>query len=473
MSAEAVDALKQKGNDFFGKKEYDEAIEAYSEALALDPTNAVILCNRAICYIRTEKYGAALEDANKAIEKDASNPKAYYRRGAANMSLLKHKAALEDFRTVVKLCPQDPVAKQKLSICEKEVRRIAFEEAIESEQTKALWESFDPKSIRIEPEYAGPRTCATMEDALAIAEFQRGEKRVHKALVCDMLIRARVLFMSLPSLVDVTVPAGRRITVCGDTHGQYYDLLNIFEKNGWPSRENPYLFNGDFVDRGSFSTEVILLLLAFKLADPDCLHLTRGNHESRNLNRAYGFEGEVLAKYNQTVYMLFQEVFCVFPLAIVLNKQVFVVHGGLPSQEGVTLDDIRAIRRDGDIPDSGIMCDLLWADPFPGNGRIASKRGVGMQFGADVTESFLRENGLSLLVRSHEVKERGYEEMHNGKCITIFSAPNYCDQMGNMGAYIHFTADASGKLSKDFVQFQCVPHPNVRPMAYSNMSQLM
>ena len=108
------------------------------------------------------------------------------------------------------------------------------------------------------------------------------------------------------SLVDVDIPASAHITVCGDTHGQYYDLLNIFEKNGDPSAENPYLFNGDFVDRGSFSVEVIMTLMAWKVSEPSCMHLTRGNHEAKSLNKIYGFEGEVKAKFNLTLMEVFR-----------------------------------------------------------------------------------------------------------------------------------------------------------------------
>lgn len=119
------------------------------------------------------------------------------------------------------------------------------------------------------------------------------------------------------------------MTVCGDTHGQYYDLLNIFKINGNPSETNPYLFNGDFVDRGSFSVEVIVLLFAWMAHNPKCMYLTRGNHEAKNMNKLYGFEGELLHKYDNRTYDLFSEIFNHLPLCFVLNKKVFVCHGGL------------------------------------------------------------------------------------------------------------------------------------------------
>jgi len=142
-----------------------------------------------------------------------------------------------------------------------------------------------------------------------------------------------------------------------------------------------------------------------------------------------------------------------------------VVHGGIPTKEGVTIQDIEKVDRNRDIPDDGIMCDMLWADPQKGQGLAPSKRGVSYQFGPDVTNKFLDLNGLSMLVRSHEVKMDGYEEECNGRLVTIFSAPNYCDSVGNKGAYIQFKGSDMKPVYK---QFEASPHPNVKPMQYSN-----
>ena len=252
------------------------------------------------------------------------------------------------------------------------------------------------------------------------------------------------------------------VTVCGDTHGQFYDVMNIFEINGYPSDSNPYLFNGDFVDRGSFSVEVILTFLLFKMACPESIYLTRGNHETKNMNRIYGFEGEVKAKFDDKIFDLFLEVFCQLPLAAVIENRVFVTHGGIPV-EPVTLDQIKLVKRGCEPPESGLMSDLLWSDPQPMNGKSPSKRGVGFSFGPDITDAFLEKNDLKLLVRSHEVKDEGYLVEHGGKTITVFSAPNYCDSIGNKGAFIHFGKD----LEPKFTQFKEVTHPEIRPMAYA------
>ncbi|KAJ9082219.1 Palmitoyl-protein thioesterase 1 [Entomophthora muscae] len=258
-------------------------------------------------------------------------------------------------------------------------------------------------------------------------------------------------------MVDISIPSDARLTVCGDTHGQYYDLLNIFEKNGGPpSPTNMYLFNGDFVDRGSFSVEIIFTLLAYKLLYPKGVFLNRGNHETDNMNKVYGFEGEVKAKYPFT--------FNALPLAHLIQNKILVVHGGLFSKDDVTLDDIRKINRFCQPPNEGLMCELLWSDPQPQNGRSPSKRGIGIQFGPDVTHNFLEKNNLDLLIRSHEVKDAGYVIEHEGKCVTVFSAPNYCDSVGNDGAFINI----SPELELKYTRFKAVPHPNVRPMQYAN-----
>ena len=255
--------------------------------------------------------------------------------------------------------------------------------------------------------------------------------------------------------------------MCGDTHGQFYDLLNIFKINGNPSPTNRYLFNGEFVDRGSYSLENVMTLFAWKVLYPGAVHLSRGNHEGLSMNRVYGFEGEVRKKYDDFVFSLFSEVFNALPTGHVLNKQVFVTHGGLYSDDNVTLEQLNKCNRFGEIPESGLICESLWADPQPMNGRSPSKRGVGLSFGPDVTEKFLKNNNLSLVVRSHEVQEEGYVEMHNGKCITVFSAPNYCDSLGNKGAFIRFQG---ATMKPKYTQFKHVPHPGKRPMQYSNAS---
>jgi len=484
--------LKNQGNDQLKIGHFLQAIGFYTKALEFSPTNAIILSNRAQAYIKVENYGLAMADASAALESDPSYAKAYYRRGSAQFALGHLKEAKKDFRTVCQLNPKSKDARAKLKACEKSIREAAFRKAIESEMTAPLSESYDPNSIVINDSYDGPNPIVSgptddmdmeaslfqpgklpREFVLAAMEYFKDQKLIHKRYVARLLLSCKKYFETVSSLTEISVPteapehdptAEPRVTVCGDTHGQYYDVLNIFqEKNGYPSATNPYLFNGDFVDRGSFSVEVILTYLLWKLHDPGCIYLTRGNHETKNMNKIYGFEGEVKAKYDDQIFELFLEVFSHLPLAAVIGKKVFCCHGGISTDENVMLDDIRKIRRGSEPPETSLMSDLLWSDPQPFPGKSPSKRGVGFAFGPDITQNFLDRNGLSLLVRSHEVKEEGYLVEHGGKTITVFSAPNYCDTMGNKGAFIHFDKT----LEPKFTQFESVPHPDVKPMAYS------
>jgi serine/threonine-protein phosphatase 5 len=483
-------ALKDDGNKQLQVGHFMEAIKFYSHGLEYRPQNAIILSNRALAYIKIENYGLALQDSEKAIKSDPSYAKGYYRRASANFALNHYKLARKDLRQVCKLKPKDKDARSKLNDCEKAVREELFCKAIEAEQTAPLSSTYDPGKADVSSNYDGPHPnsflltdmdveAALFEPGKLPLEFvlnsiahMKAQKLIHKRYVSRVLLACREYFSKLNSLMEISIPLespahdpeGKpRLTVCGDTHGQFYDVLHIFELNGMPSRNNPYHFNGDFVDRGSFSVEVILTFLLFKLCDPECIYLCRGNHETKNMNKIYGFEGEVKAKYDDQIFQLFLEVFEWLPLAAVIESKIFVTHGGIPTDPTVKLDDVRKVKRGMEPPEKGLMSDLLWSDPQPFPGKSPSKRGVGFSFGPDITAAFLERNNLDLLVRSHEVKEEGYLVEHGGKTITVFSAPNYCDSMGNKGAFIHF--DAS--LVPKFTQYDCVPHPNVKPMAYA------
>jgi len=452
----------------FVEQDYPQAIELYSNAIDFCPT-AVLYANRSIAYLRTECVGYALTDATKAIELDRGYVKGYYRRAAAYMSLGKFKLALKDFEAVVTARPNDKDAKTKFTECSKIVRKLAFEKAIAvDENKKCVADSIDLDSIAVESDYCGP----ALEDGLVTQEFvknlmewYKSQKTLHRKFAYKILIDIKKYLVELPSLIDITIPDDKEFTVCGDIHGQFYDLMNIFKINGLPSESNPYLFNGDFVDRGSFSVECIFVLFSFKLLYPNSFFMSRGNHETCNMNQMYGFDGEVKAKYNAQMAELFTEVYNWLPLCHCLNKRVLVMHGGLFSNSEVTLDDIRSTDRNRQPPDEGIMCELLWSDPQPQPGLAPSKRGVGCQFGPDVTENFLKLNKLDYIIRSHEVKPEGYEVLHDGKCITVFSAPNYCDSIGNKGAFIRLKGD---QMVPKYTTYEAVPHPDIRPMAYAS-----
>ncbi|KAJ3220907.1 Serine/threonine-protein phosphatase 5 [Clydaea vesicula] len=482
LKAEEIKAL---ANKLFSDHKYNDAVEQYTLAISYNPKVPAYYTNRAICYLKTEFYGAAVRDADKAIELDKNYVKGYYRRAVGNMALGNFKEAVKDFRNVCKVAPNDRDARLKLIECEKEFKRIEFEKAIACDEHFDIVERIgNVDEIVLEQSYSGPHLPSeggiTLEFIKEMMECFKTQGKLHRKYVLKLLMEVKQQLEKLESLVDITIPSNGKITVCGDIHGQYYDLLNIFEKNGLPSETNMYLFNGDFVDRGSFSVECILTLLSFKLLYPNAMHLSRGNHEANDMNKVYGFEGEVVAKYNELTFKLFSEVFNAVPLGQVIGGKILVIHGGLFSRDDVSLDEVilkifllnltkicvklRKINRFRQPGHEGLMCELLWSDPQPELGRSPSKRGVGIQFGPDVTENFLKFNNLDLLIRSHEVKQDGYTADHNGKCITIFSAPNYCDSVGNKGAYIHITPD----LKLKYNQFVAVSHPqNVKPMQYA------
>ena len=215
----------------------------------------------------------------------------------------------------------------------------------------------------------------------------------------------------------------------------------------------------DFVNRCVFGLECIVTLIGFKLLYPDYFFISRGNHEDKEMNERYGFKREIMSKYNdERIHDCFMEFFKPPPLGHILNGEILVLHGGLFNKTDVTLDEIKKINRYIDVPISGLMCELLWSDPKEEKGISPSERGAGVYFGPDVTENFLKRNNLTLLIRSHEVRMEGYQIEQEGKTITIFSAPNYCDQVGNKGALIKF----KGKDMKlIFIQFDASPHPLV------------
>jgi serine/threonine-protein phosphatase 5 len=266
-------------------------------------------------------------------------------------------------------------------------------------------EKINENDLNVEGSYNGPvleeNTAIDMKWIENTLAFLRDQKKIHKKYLWILIKRCKQILDKEANIVNVDVNGSsvREITVCGDIHGQFYDFLNIFKLNGYPSVDRPYLFNGDFVDRGSFSVECMIGLMIFKVWNPACMYLNRGNHENPDLNKMYGFEGEVLAKYCQSTFVLFKNLFYHLPLAHVINKKVLVLHGGLFEKDGVKLDDILKIQRRSPIPSTGLMCDMLWADPTYMNGRHKSKRGVSIEFGPDITMKFLEENDLSNLIR--------------------------------------------------------------------------
>uniref|UniRef100_A0A8C9A464 Serine/threonine-protein phosphatase n=1 Tax=Prolemur simus TaxID=1328070 RepID=A0A8C9A464_PROSS len=227
-----------------------------------------------------------------------------------------------------------------------------------------------------------------------------------------LCLKSREIFLSQPILLELEAP----LKICGDIHGQYYDLLRLFEYGGFPPESN-YLFLGDYVDRGKQSLETICLLLAYKIKYPENFFLLRGNHECASINRIYGF-------YDECEWSECPEA------AQVLNGTFCCLSPDLQSME-----QIRRIMRPTDVPDQGLLCDLLWSDPDKDvQGWGENDRGVSFTFGAEVVAKFLHKHDLDLICRAHQVVEDGYEFFAKRQLVTLFSAPNYCGEFDNAGA---------------------------------------
>jgi len=244
-----------------------------------------------------------------------------------------------------------------------------------------------------------------------------------------IVVESKKVLINQPGLLELEAP----IQICGDIHGQYHDLLRMFEYCGFPPDAN-YLFLGDFVDRGKNGLECICLLLAYKIKYPENFFLLRGNHECASINRIYGFYDECKRRYNIKLWKKFQEVFNVLPIAAVVDEKIFCVHAGL-SPDLQSMKQIQDIMRPTDVPDAGLLCDLMWSDPDADiTGWAENDRGVSYTFGADVVGKFLQKHDFDLVVRAHQVVEDGYEFFADRQLVTIFSAPNYCGEFDNAGA---------------------------------------
>lgn len=461
-SNEEAVAFKNEGNVAFKDQDWMKAIALYTKAINADDTVATFYTNRAQAHIKVEEYGSAVLDATKALELDPSLTKAFYRRACANTAILRHSDAVRDWKIVLKKNPKDLVAKRQCDECSKLIKRDAFYKAIEIGDMPSAAEGLDLEHMAVDDKYDGTRLGKEMTQDFIddmIQRFKDG-KKLHRKYVFQIILAVKDIVYKEPTMVEMEVLNDDQLTVCGDTHGQFFDLLNIFALNGFPSATHSYLFNGDFVDRGSWSCEIALLLYSYKWLRPDKFFLNRGNHETDDMNRMYGFEGECKAKYSERVFKVFSESFSALPLATLIGSKYLTLHGGLFSDDKITLDDIRKLNRHAQRQpgQSGLMMEMLWTDPQEENGRGPSKRGVGLQFGPDVTKRFCDANGLEAVIRSHEVRMQGVSSEHNDKCITVFSAPNYCDSTNNKGAYINIKKN----YKLDFQRFDAVPHPDIK-----------
>lgn len=292
------------------------------------------------------------------------------------------------------------------------------------------------------------------------------EGKITEDDVCRLCKDAMAVFRAEPNVVRLE----GNLNIVGDIHGQYYDLMKVFEIGG-KIEEVPYLFLGDYVDRGTFSCEVVLFLLALKVAHPKRIFCLRGNHECRALTRTFNFKNECLHKYSARVYDAFMDVFDTLPLCALLDSKFLCCHGGIgPSFH--TLDDINRIVRFSEPPEAGPMCDLLWADPTPDeDDETQSKpflpnatRGCSYLFNSKAALRFLKDNQLLSIVRAHEAQKEGFK-MHKKDpendfpaVITLFSAPNYCDVYKNKAAILKYQ-----NTLINIRQFKQTQHPYCLP----------
>jgi serine/threonine-protein phosphatase PP1 catalytic subunit len=284
--------------------------------------------------------------------------------------------------------------------------------------------------------------------------------------------RAKAIFLKQPVLLELRPP----IVIVGDTHGQFHDTLRIFESGRGRPGEAQFLFLGDYVDRGRNSIENVCLLLAYKIKYPTTFFMLRGNHECSYINRIYGFWEDCLKMWSSDdheQWRLFGDVFNCLPIAAIIERKIFCVHGGL-SPRLHSLDDIRRLDRPLEVPEEGLLCDLVWADP---DGDIdnwgPNERGTSVCFGQPQVEAFLAQFGFDLVCRAHQAVMEGFEFPFrpDQSLITLFSAPNYCYEFDNKGAILHvdeslfcsFTQLDAREYPRD--ELEAVERPGTPPRA--------
>ena len=282
-----------------------------------------------------------------------------------------------------------------------------------------------------------------------IADIRAGHHLAENEIMILFDKLAEVLYQE-PTLVPMQLP----ITICGDIHGQLYDLFELLRVGGDVQSTN-YLFLGDYVDRGYFSLETFTYLVCLKLRYPGHVMLLRGNHECRMVNGSYGLYQETLNTYGHAgVYKRTNEIFDLLPIAAIVNDSILCVHGGLsPSIKYV--EQIPIYNRNEELPTKGPLCDLAWSDPMEDVEEWKpNPRGAGFLHGQKQTNEFMHINNLTLIARAHQIAEAGYQWFFGEeKICTVWSAPNYSYRMKNKASVLKIGSD----FSREFVIFDAVP----------------
>ena len=303
----------------------------------------------------------------------------------------------------------------------------------------------------------------------------KGEEQLHPGCLLSILESGRHLLTKDETLVDLSDCGTENVVIVGDLHGSLSSLQFVLNKVGEIGKDTTLLFDGDFVDRGSHSLEVLLILILLKIAYPSHVFLLRGNHEDVVVASAYGCQDELVEKYGtkqgKVIWDSFSGVFCALPLAAVTETAV-ILHGGLPSKD-FSLDEIRAISSEQrcqirtvvEDPESDMtgrmVQSLLWSDPSTTDGiHPNDTRTVGVFFGPDIASDFLRRHHRKHLIRAHEVAENGASIMDCGSdcsVITVFSQPGYPNGTGNnLGAILRLVGGkkkASNSPPYELVRF--------------------
>jgi serine/threonine-protein phosphatase PP1 catalytic subunit len=251
-------------------------------------------------------------------------------------------------------------------------------------------------------------------------------------IIETICLKTYKLFSNEPNLLDIKGP----LYIFGDIHGQYCDLLRFIEIIGLPPKSK-FLFLGDYVDRGDNSIEVITLLFSLKIKFPNQIYLLRGNHECSSVNDMYGFKDECIERYKgqgEYIWMEINKTLRMLPVCALVNKKIFCTHAGI-SPQLESLSQINKLNRNVEIPEKGILCDLTWSDPKKQRNKwVESDRGVSYTFNEDAVDQFIKKMNIDLIVRAHQVVDEGHQFFNGQKLVTVFSAPNYCGQVGNQAS---------------------------------------
>lgn len=337
------------------------------------------------------------------------------------------------------------------------------EDEIDPKNDRVVKEILPPPLFNIEHKKLFPSD--SKPDWKLLKKHLTQEGRLDKSDVLQLIGLFRNIIKAEPNILKIEDP----VTVVGDIHGQFYDLIQILDLGG-NIEKTKYIFLGDYVDRGAFSTECVFLLMAIKINFKHTVVMLRGNHECRQLTSFFNFKQECEVKYDIEVYNRLMEAFDCLPFGCIINDKFLCVHGGI-SPCLTSLAEAQKVSRFSEPPKQGLLCDIIWADPCSKDeeaGRFDFKnnknRGCSFVFGAKAAIPFLRKNQLIAIIRGHEAQLDGYK-MYNWdqkdafpSVITVFSAPNYCDVYNNKGAILKFKNN-----QLNIQQLNYNPHPFILP----------